>query len=131
MSDVVGTVWSDLDHRFMPDAAGAVKVAINVQAVMSSVDNILRTYRGERVMLPEFGSMLRNMVFESMNSPLLDSVSQGIKDDLETWDPRVRVTQVRYLQDPDANEVTIEVSFMIKGYYKIFRREVGVKGAAS
>jgi len=128
MAVKIGTLWSDIDHRIVSDASGQIKLATNVQAVMTSVDNILRTSRGERVMLPEFGSSLKNMVFENMNSPLLDVISQSIKDDIETWDDRVEVTQVRYLQEPDNNNVILEVSFKIKGYYKIFKQEVRIKG---
>jgi len=127
----IGTVWSDLDHRLLQDAQGALKKVVNVSAVRSSVDNILRTSKGQRVMLPEFGSSLKDTVFESMNSPLIDLLSQSIKDEIETWDNRVAVTQIRYLEEPDNSSITIEVSFAIKGYYKIFKQEISVKGEAS
>lgn len=130
MATKIDIVWSDLDHRIVQDAQGVLKKVTNVQAVMTSVDNILRTSKGERVMLPEFGSSLKDMIFESMNSPLLDLVSQAIKDEIETWDDRVIVTQVRYLEEPDNNAVIIEISFAIKGFYKIFKREVSIKGEA-
>lgn len=128
MSEKIGEVWSDLDHRLIQDAQGSLKKAINVQAVMSSVDNILRTSKGERVMLPEFGSSLKDMVFESMNSPLIDMVSQSIKDEIESWDNRVMVSQIRYMEEPDSNTVIIEIAFVIKGYNKIFKLEVTIKG---
>jgi len=130
MSTKIQEIWSDLDHRLIQDAQGALKKVINVQAVMTSVDNILRTRKGERVNLPEFGSSFRDMVFESMNSPLIDLVSRDIKNEIEMWDDRVVVTQVRYLEEPDNNTVIIEINFMIKGYYKIFKQEVSIKGEA-
>jgi len=130
MDTQIKEIWSDLDHRLVQDAQGTLKKVTNVQAVMTSVDNILRTYKGERVMLPEFGSGLRDMVFESMNGPLIDLVSRDIKNEIEMWDDRVIVTQVRYLEEPDNNAVIIEVNFMIKGYYKIFKQEVSIKGEA-
>lgn len=121
-------IWSDLDHRLVQDAKGNLKKAINIQAVLSSVDNILQTSKGERVMLPEFGSSLKDMAFESMNSPILDLISRDIKNEIEMWDDRVSVTQVRYMDDPDANSVVLEIYFSIKGYYKIFKQEVAIKG---
>ena len=130
MAIKIDTVWSDLDHRLIQDAQGVLKKVVNVQSVMTSIDNILRTSKGERVMLPEFGSSLKDMIFESMNSPLIDLVSQSIKDEIETWDDRVTVSQIRYLAEPDNNAVIIELSFVIKGYYKIFKREISIKGEA-
>jgi len=124
------TIWSDLDHRLIQDAAGTLKKVDNVKAVMTSVDNILRTSKGERVMLPEFGSSFKDMIFESMNSPLLDLISQNIKDEIEFWDNRVSVTQIRYIEDPDGNSIAIEIAFSIKGYNKIFKQEVAVRGEA-
>jgi len=128
MAIQVGTVWSDLDHRLIQDAQGQLKKVTNVDAVLSSVNNITRTYRAERVMLPEFGSSFRDMVFESMSSPLIDIISQNIKDEIERWDDRVIVTQVRYLAEPDNNAVLIEIDFAVKGYYKIFKQKVHIQG---
>ena len=130
MATKIETVWSDLDHRFIQDDKGELKSVINIAAVQSSVDNILRTSKGERVMLPEFGSSLRGMAFESMNSPIIDLISRDLKNEIETWDDRVSVTQVRYMDDPDHNAVIIEISFTIKGYYKIFKQEVPIRGEA-
>lgn len=123
-------IWSDLDHRLVQDAQGDLKKVINVQSVLTSVDNILRTNKGERVMLPEFGSSLKDIVFESMNSPILDLISRDLKNEIETWDDRVNVVQVRYLDDPDSNSVILEISFSIKGFYRIFKQEIFIKGEA-
>jgi len=130
MSSKISTIWSDLDHRLIQDAQGALKKVDNVQAVMSSVDNILRTSKGERVNLPSFGSSLKNMVFESMNSPLIDLLSQSLKDEIEFWDSRVIVSQIRYMEEPDNNSIVVEVAFSIRGYDKIFKQEVTVRGEA-
>lgn len=131
MAEQIGEIWSDIDHRLVQDAQGLLKKVINIKAVQTSVDNILRTRKGERVMLPEFGAGLNDVVFESMNSPLIDLISRDLKNEIETWDDRVTVTQVRYLDDPDNNSVVIEISFTIKGFYKIFKQEVSIKGEAS
>lgn len=129
-SEKIEEIWSDLDHRLVQDAQGDLKKVINVQAVLTSVDNILRTNKGERVMLPEFGSSLKDMTFESMNSPILDLISRDLKNEIETWDDRVNVTQVRYLDDPDNNSVVLEISFTIKGFYRIFKQDILIKGEA-
>lgn len=41
-------VWSDLHHELITDSQGRVKKVLDVDAVYTSIDNILRTYQGER-----------------------------------------------------------------------------------
>lgn len=44
----ITTVWSDLDSRIVQDAQGGIKKAENVAAVLSAINNILKTSPGER-----------------------------------------------------------------------------------
>jgi len=124
----IGAIWSDLDHRLVLDAQGEIKIAINMQAVMSSIDNILRTSRGERVMLPEFGSMLRNIVFEQIDDDLVDFISRDIKDVIEIWDDRINVKEISFLSEPDENSISLQLSFVIRGYNQIFKYVAPIQG---
>jgi len=128
MSGQVGEIWSDLDHRLVVDSSGKIKKAINVEAVMTSIDNILRTSRGERIMLPEFGGGLDSVVFESMDDDFIDFFVRDIKDVIETWDDRVEVVEVSFLTDPDANSVSLKLLFSIRGYDRIFEYAVPIHG---
>lgn len=128
MAIQIGTVWSDLDHRLVLDAQGEIKIAINMQAVMSSIDNILRTYRGERVMLPEFGSNLRNIVFEQIDDDLADFISRDIKDVIEIWDDRISVKEISFLPEPDSNAISLQLFFTIRGYKQIFKYVTPIQG---
>jgi len=121
MAVQISEIWSDLDHRLVQDAQGGLKKVINIQSVMTSIDNILRTYRGERVMLPEFGGVLKDIVFETINSDLVDFISRDIKDIIETWDDRVDIQEVAFLSDPDRNSISLQISFSIRGYDEIFK----------
>lgn len=128
MATNIGIVWSDMDNRLAIDAQGEIKIVNNMQAVMSSIDNIIRTYRGERVMLPEFGSGLQNIVFEQMDDDLIDLISRDIKDIIEIWDDRVTVTKLSYLPEPESNAIVLKISFAIKGYKQIFQYVAPIQG---
>lgn len=95
---------------------------------MTSIDNILRTSPGERVMLPQFGCSLRSMLFENMNSALLTHLSRQIKSAIELWDDRVEVVEVAMLQDSDMNAVSVRVMFSIAGQPRIFEYVTSIKG---
>ena len=124
----IGTVWSDLDHRLIPDALGNIKTVINVDAVMTSIDNILRTYPGERVMLPEFASSLHGIVFENTNKTLLDYLSRDLKDTIERWDDRIIIQGIKFYSNPDLGEISLTISFGIRGSGQMFQYTKSIKG---
>lgn len=128
-SDKIGVVWSDLHPSIVPDGLGDIKIVENVASVMGSIDNILRTQKGERVMLPEFGSNLGGMVFENIDDTLMKFIAHDVKESIERWDDRVSVEQVQAVTDPDRSSASIVVKFRIKGYgSSIFEHKVLLRG---
>jgi phage baseplate assembly protein W len=122
------TVWSDIDPRFVGDALGGIRLSVNIDAVMSSIDNIVRTSPGERLMNRNFGLGLRNVLFENMNSTLLNLVSRRLKEVIEAEDDRVLVTEISFFQEPDLNTVSLGIKFVIKGQNNIYKYVTSVKG---
>jgi len=120
MAEKTTEIWSDLHQSIGPDSHGALKKVINVESVRTSIDNILGTFQGERIMLPEFGSNLRGFLFEPINQRLVNRLSNEIKDKIEIWDNRVEVIGVDFKTDPDNNYISITVSFNIRSYTETF-----------
>jgi len=120
-------VWSDLHHEIRHDSRGAVKKVINVNSVLTSIDNILGTRQGERVMLPEFASTLGDMLFEPIDRDLLGFIGDEVKRVVEQWDDRVSVTGVDFSTDPDRSYVEMNIGLRIKGYDQVFeyRKRIG------
>lgn len=121
-------VYSDLDHRLIKDGLGNLKLSTNIAAIMSSIDNILRTSKGSRVMLPSFASKLRSMLFGSMDATLMKFISREVKEVIEAWDPRVQVVEVSVAADPDASTFSLSVNFIVKGQGNIFQYQTSIKG---
>jgi phage baseplate assembly protein W len=116
----VTEIWSDLHQSISPDAQGNLRKVINIEAVRTSIDNILGTSRGERVFLPEFAIGLRGMVFEPLNANLVNRLSNEVKNSIEIWDPRVTVIGVDFKEDTDNNYIELTVRFNIVGYAETF-----------
>lgn len=112
----LGVVWSDIDPRFIQDAKGDLRVAENVEAVYSSIDNILRTRKSERVMLRNFGCGLTGLLAEPMNNIMTKLFVRDVKLSIETWDDRVTVVQLNLTPDYDNGSVSVAMYFQIKGY---------------
>lgn len=126
----VTSVWSDLHQDLITDAHGNIKVSKDLDSVVTSIDNILRTYMGERVMLPEFASKLRNMVFEPIDDHLRTMVAREVKRVIEKWDDRPTVTAVNFHSYPDSNRIEMDVSFRLVGYTNVFTYSTTLSGGA-
>jgi len=69
----------------------------------SSVFNIIMTFFGERVMLPEFGSGIQGMVFEPGSDDFASHSAEIIRTALETWETRIELLDISVkesTQDP-------------------------------
>ncbi len=70
--------------------------------VQQSILCILGTRRGERVMRPDFGSRLHDLVFEPINSSTKSRISRYVIEALVTWESRIEVLRVD-VSDAQAN----------------------------
>jgi len=121
-------IWSDIHSAIRVDARGSIKVVENVDAIKTSIDNILRTRPGERVMLPSFGAGLQDLVFETTLQEVYDDLADGIKEAIEAWDDRVIVNSVDFVTEPDQNLLTVKMSFAVRGYDRIFQYSASLMG---
>lgn len=119
-------VWSDLHQSLTADASASLRKVINIEAVRTSIDNIVGTTPGERVFLPEFALGLKNLLFEPINKNLLSRFSDEIKNKVEAWDNRVNIVGVDFNADTDNNYVEITVRFNVRSYTEIFTHTVTV-----
>ena len=126
MSIISKEIWSDLHQDLKTDVQGSIKKVINIEAVKTSIDNILRTPKGTRVMLRDFGSDLKSMLFENIDDSLTDLIENEIKEAIDTWDNRVIVNAVDFKTDADRNQVTVLVKFAVRGYDKVFSHSTRV-----
>ena len=59
-----------------------------------SIRDILTTPIGSRVMRPEYGSRLFELIDASMNGPGLSRVVAATAEALDQWEPRLKVTRI-------------------------------------
>lgn len=63
-------------------------------AIKADLLQLILTNPGERVMLPDFGTPLRALLFEQNTSALAETVRQTIIAAISEWEPRVVVTNI-------------------------------------
>lgn len=84
--------------------------------IHESILQILGTRPGERFMNPEFGSHVRDLVFEPNGSVLRGLLRHYIIDDVERWEKRVIVTDVSFDESPEAideHTLYIRISYWV------------------
>ena len=76
---------------------------------------ILRTAPGQRVMRPEFGSELHDLVFMPNNGETAARVKRAVRQALGRWEPRINVLDVDVNPDADdAARLVVEIQYRIK-----------------
>lgn len=91
--------------RFPLDCAGlgAFAVARGTDKLEQGMRLVLLTYPGERVMRPEFGSRLRDYLFEAPTPATVVRLADEVQQAINSCEPRVRVTRVEVVQDPSVD----------------------------
>ena len=79
--------------------------------IRSSVIWIILTRLGERVCMPEFGSLLPSSVFEPGDSELTASVRESVVDAIRRWDDRVEVVNFEAIMSPETHTLNCKLLY--------------------
>ncbi len=121
-------VFSDMHYSLTTDAQGSIRKVVNVDAILTSIDNILRTRPGERPMLRSFGSRLTTLLFENMQEEFFDIIADEIKTAIETWDDRVIISSINFDANQDANSLDVTMTFSVRGFDNVFTYSTQLQG---
>jgi uncharacterized protein len=113
-SDFLGLGWNfpvDCD-----DDGGQIELAPDgEEGVRQSIWMILGTSRGERVMRPDFGCGIHDLVFGVNDAATATAVAGAVRDALAAWEPRIDVLDVYAVPDPSRpNLLTIEINYRVR-----------------
>lgn len=93
------------------DHTGSIALTDDVDRSMQLV---LATAPGERVMRPRFGCRIWDLLFEPVTANLLGLIAEAVRDALAQWEPRVIVEDVAPIPDPaDPALIRIGVTYRI------------------
>lgn len=115
------------------NAAGKMAQTRYEQRIEEGIYLVLSTAKGERVMLPDFGCGIHDLVFEPNSPRTLARAVQAVRDGLTRCEPRIDVLDVSAEAAPEQeNLLLIKVSYRIRAnnalgnlVYPFYIREAG------
>ena len=103
------------------DHSGAVALSEFERSVSESIRIILGTSKGERVMRPDFGCDLNDLVFAPNDSRTVALAKHYVEEALTRWEPRIVLREVVVEPDEDAeNRVNIRIHYLIRSVNTYF-----------
>lgn len=78
----------------------------DIELVKSDILNHIFTKKGERVMMPTFGTLVPELVFEPLTTELMDTVAEEIVRVIN-FDPRVELIDIQVTPDYDVGSLTV------------------------
>ena len=111
-NDFLGKGWS-----FPPEfnkTNGSVKMLEGEEDIQSSLEILLSTRLGERIMRPKFGCALDELMYESLTT----TMSTYIKDLVETailyYEPRIEITKIELFQKTSEGLLEISIDYVVR-----------------
>lgn len=87
------------------------------ESVRNSIEAIINTSNGERVMRPGFGAKLRNLLFEPLDGFLVEDIKTELTNALNNQEPRIVVKGIEMQLNYQTMTVNLSISFMFTNTY--------------
>ncbi len=95
--------------------AGRIAMAAYEESVRQSIWIILATARGERVMRPDFGCGIHDLVFAVNNAATAGRAATEVREALIRWEPRIELLNVAAAADPaQPHRLLIEIAYKVR-----------------
>ncbi len=112
----VADQWIGRGLRFpiRPDpVTGRLPQVGGLDRVRQSIEQILDTEPGERVMLPDFGCGLRRYLMEPNTLTTRSAIRHDIEGSLARWEPRIQVTSVAVTPGEEPSLAWVQISYQL------------------
>lgn len=130
----LGTGWS-FPPQFSRQQGGVVMTS-DADDIRESLQILLSTALGERVMQPKYGCNLDDLLFEPLNTTVCTYIRGLVKQAILIFEPRIRLDDVVIeMIDAPAGRVDLVVDYTVRAtnsrfnlVYPFYRQEASVRG---
>lgn len=97
------------------DPRGGIALASGERDIEQAIRIILETAPGERVMRPEFGCRIHELIFAPHNATTEGLLIHYVRQALVRWEPRIEVQEVDIASDTyDRSALLVHIYYLIK-----------------
>lgn len=86
-----------------------IKADFDLGAIKNSLQNLFNTKPGQRFLFPDYGLDLNQFLFQPITELNGTIIGNKIFTTINRYEPRVRVTKVNVIIDPDNNQYLINI----------------------
>lgn len=101
---------------FSRSETGGLSYKEDIERINQSLFILFETPKGDRLMMPEFGSDLSKYRFDPLDKVLMERIRYTITEDIRRWEPRISLTSIEFLADQNAidnSTLYISISYRI------------------
>lgn len=92
-------------YPIVPNVHGLLAPPGSLEQIKADLLVLLLTNPGERVMLPDFGTPLRDLMFEPNDVALRQRAKDMIALSIRKWEPRITVDQIEVYNSLDVKDL--------------------------
>ncbi len=109
-------IGQGLNWPLQLNAQGSIALTQGENEIDQSIRIILETSPGERVMRPEFGCRVWELMFAPRNAVTEAQLIDFVESALRMWEPRIDVSAVNILRNTgyDDNAIVAEIRYTVK-----------------
>lgn len=115
--DFLGVGWG---FPIQFDVNGAVTTAQYEESVRQSIWIILGTSQGERLMRPDFGCGIYDLVFQVNSASTSGKVAEAVREALLVQEPRIDVLNVQVEPQGDGATMLIHIQYQVRATNNVF-----------
>ena len=106
--------YADLSFDFTANPqTGDVATVKDAVSVKRGIKNVLLTAPFERLFQPEFGSGIKNILFEPMTPLTEQRLSDACADAIDAWEKRASVIDITVISEEEYNRYRVAIKFSI------------------
>lgn len=109
----LGTGWS-FPPVFKKETKGVALIS-DIEDINSSLNILLSTRKGERILQPEYGCNLNDLIFEPLSLSMLTLMENHIKDAIVSFEPRIKLLKIDLESNANEGLIEVRISYLVKG----------------
>jgi len=110
--EFLGAGWK-YPVRAGPD--GKITLSVYEEDIKEAILIILGTAKGERVMRPDFGCGIHELVFAPINTTTMSLVEDNVREALTLWEPRIELIKVEVSGEQSADgKMLVSIDYRVR-----------------